>query len=547
MGTQVAEVVSPTVVGTTPPRPTSPADPLETTPLLHDPSDAAANVSTQKPPLRLSPIVLITPVALLFQLAAYLPLTTVIDAIRKIVCRWWYMTNDPDKIPADGSIPSILCSVPGVEQNFATALTITAFVEGLASLIAYSALSHIANKVGRKPAILIVIAVGICADVSILSTAIVPEALEAVALLLWLLSQSIATVTVLMFLLNTYVVDIVPAELRTAALSRISGFATLGGALSFMVGGAITTHFNDAAPVYYVALTLQCANFLYVGALIPETHQKVHAEEATHPVAEDDAPSKNVAIAALQYCRSITVAAVLPLKTLSPTRDHITGKLNLRLLWCAIHAFISGLGDGYVMPALMVYLTTKYDYSPTETGYVMTTLTLTYVVVLALIIPLLVRRFLRPLYVKATHLSTVSDSEGVSEVADEMDVHIVIASAWINVAALLLLTSMTSRGLQLACIVFYGLSAGRGPVLRSLVVSTVPPDEHASALAAIEMTVGFGMLLSPVILGPILTATISTLPQVVFYVVAGFITAASLVLLLVRDSDRYQPVHEDSE
>ena len=79
----------------------------------------------------------------------------------------------------------------------------------------------------------------------------------------------------------------------------------------------------------------------------------------------------------------------------------------------------------------------------------MTAVTVTTVVVLTFVIPLLVRRFLRPLYIERTHLSTVSDLDSVSEVADEMDVHIVIGSLFIQVAALLLVTVATSRATQL--------------------------------------------------------------------------------------------------
>lgn len=81
----------------------------------------------------------------------------------------------------------------------------------------------------------------------------------------------------------------------------------------------------------------------------------------------------------------------------------------------------------------------------------MTAVTVTTIVVLTFVIPLLVRRFLRPLYIKTTHLSTVSDSDSVSEVADEMDVHMVIGSLLVQVIALLLVTIATSRITQLGC------------------------------------------------------------------------------------------------
>ena len=130
----------------------------------------------------------------------------------------------------------------------------------------------------------------------------------------------------------------------------------------------------------------------------------------------------------------------------------------------------------------------------------MTAVTVTMVVVLTFVIPLLVRRFLRPLYIKRTHLSTLPDPDSVSEVADEMDVHIVIGSLLVEVAALLLVTVATSRVTQLGSkivrlfcaktaltssitgIILFGFSAGRGPVLRSLVVSTVPAELHCEVL-----------------------------------------------------------------
>ena len=108
-------------------------DPSETTPLFCEPSDTAKKVLPRRrlhP--RLSPVALIAPVAVLFTLATYLPATTVFDAIRKVVCRYWYLANDPKKMPPDGSLPNSLCSIPAVDQGYSTALSITAVVEGIA-------------------------------------------------------------------------------------------------------------------------------------------------------------------------------------------------------------------------------------------------------------------------------------------------------------------------------------------------------------------------------------------------------------------------------
>ena len=59
-----------------------------------------------------------------------------------------------------------------------------------------------------------VITFSVCADVSILSTDIVPDAVVGFAVLLWLLCQALAVATVFAFIMNIYVVDLVPAERR---------------------------------------------------------------------------------------------------------------------------------------------------------------------------------------------------------------------------------------------------------------------------------------------------------------------------------------------
>ena len=177
---------------------------------------------------------------------------------------------------------------------------------------------------------------------------------------------------------------------RTAALSRISGFSTVGQynilvsvtfkltnrpgiAISLSVGGAITTHFHDIGPVYIVALILQSANLLYISLLIPETLQKGQRDDDPSP-DESIAPRGNILVRPLRSCYNGIASAFIPLKTIRPTRDPRTGKFNARLLYCGVHVFIVGLGDGYVTPALIVYLTTKYDYTPQEVCILLPTL-----------------------------------------------------------------------------------------------------------------------------------------------------------------------------
>ena len=166
-----------------------------------------------------------------------------------------------------------------------------------------------------------------------------------------------------------------------------------------------------------------------------------------------------------------------PLQQLKPTYNFSTGKQNWRLVYCAIHAFIVAVADGYAVLAMILFFTTQYKYTPAEvshlcseclllnelsqTGYVLTTLNITGVFVLTAIIPWIVRH-LRPLYKQEQLLrladdNLTPDSDGdtsssnlgsvVSETSDHLDVHITIGSwiveslAYIAVATTTTLTS----------------------------------------------------------------------------------------------------------
>lgn len=55
-----------------------------------------------------------------------------------------------------------------------------------------------------------------------------------------------------------------------------------------------------------------------------------------------------------------------PLKQLKPTLHVDTGKRNWRLVFCAIHIFLANMGDSYAVVSMILFLTTRYNYTPAE-------------------------------------------------------------------------------------------------------------------------------------------------------------------------------------
>ncbi|KAJ7916133.1 MFS general substrate transporter [Mycena leptocephala] len=479
-----------------------------------------------------SPITLIIPVTMICRLAIRLPSTTTFHVIEQLLCRVWYSSTDPGRIPSDGRIPDALCALPVVQKRYATVLTVMAISDGLGSMVAYAGLSFLASRLGRKPAILSVIAVGLAANLVIIASKHVHNThIEFALLALWMVFNSLSQPLIIVFATNMYLVDLVNTEERTAALSSLWGcLSQTGSALSFTIGGAITTRSSQDLPVYYTAGTIWVALFAYIYFLVPESFPKHKRDELRRSLA-----SAALGLPPKSWLHTKVQPILEPLAQIKPIRNPDTGARNWRLVLCAIHVFFVDLGGGYSATALIVYLTSVQRYTPQETGYALTVLNLVGVTVLTAVIPYAVR-FLRPRYTRRYTASFADSSEDtiLARARDRVDVHVVFLSWCIDAAAFIALGSVTSRVAQFGAIILIGCSAGRAPVFRSLVVSSVDPLKQGQALAAIEMVAGFGKLLSPVVIGSILSATISTLPQLVFYIQAAIVVSAASVLFLVR-------------
>ncbi|KAJ7771211.1 major facilitator superfamily domain-containing protein [Mycena olivaceomarginata] len=397
-------------------------------------------------------------------------------------------------------------------------------------MVAYAGLSFIASRLGRKPAILSVIAIGLAANLVIIASKLVHAAyVEFTLLALWMVFNSLSQPLIIVFATNMYLVDLVNTEERTAALSSLWGWSTLGSALSFTIGGTITTRSGQDLPVYCVAGAIWIVLFVYICLLVPESFPKHKRDELRRSLA-----STSEGLPVESWLRSVVRPILEPLSQIKPIRNPQTGMRNWRLVLCAIHVLLADLGGGYGATALIVYLTTVQRYTPQETGYALTTLNLVGVVILTIVIPYSVR-YLRPRYTRwYSTLASSADESDLSRARDLVDIHVIFLSWSIDAAAFIILGSVTSRTAQLGVIFLIGCSAGRAPVFRSLVVSSVDPLKQGQTLAAIEMVAGFGKLLSPLVMGSILSATISTLPQLVFYFQAVIVVSAAIVLLFVR-------------
>ena len=175
---------------------------------------------------------LIIPIAIICRLAITLPSIADFRVIEMVSCRLWYWMNDPSSIPPDGHIPSALCAIPGVNEYYATIITLIVLGDGIGSefhslkdamnltdlcilaIFGFSAASFFASRMGRIPVLLGFIAISMAGQAFIMGSQFVQGWLQLSFLALWAASQILINPWTTIFILNIYIVDVVQAEDR---------------------------------------------------------------------------------------------------------------------------------------------------------------------------------------------------------------------------------------------------------------------------------------------------------------------------------------------
>ncbi|KAG2154079.1 MFS general substrate transporter [Suillus clintonianus] len=508
----------------------------ERAPLLPERQDAIEPYSRRQ----FSPLTLLIPLAVATRLTSTLPTTTLLGVIQSVICRLWLASNG--NLPSDGEISKELCAVPEVEKTYAAVISAVMIFDGLGAMIACSAISYISSRIGRKPVILGTVAISFLGYSLMVCSQYLPGWLEASLMIASLFVQTFSGIMTTTFIVNVYAVDISSPEDRTPILSAINGWATLGQTASFALGGLLTTKTNDPLIVFYISISTLGAVFVYILAFLPESFPEEKRDELRRQRLAQQNVEPSVRRNLLNRFTSAIAIAFEPLKQLAPTRN-ADGRQNWRVVYCAIHIIITMIANSYTAPALILLYTTKYGYNPAQTGTVLTTLSFSAAFTLTYMVPSLIR-ILRPIYARKVVL--LEDQQGpgddtvVAMPTDRLDIHIAFVSWVICAVAYSMAAATSTRTLHLIAVTVAGFSAGHTPIIRSLVASSVDPLKQGEVLAAIEMISSIGAFLSPLVMGSIFTATISTQPMLVFHIHAVIVIAAASLLFLIRDSDRYQ-------
>ncbi|KAJ7151679.1 hypothetical protein C8R46DRAFT_1229213 [Mycena filopes] len=331
----------------------------------------------------------------------------------------------------------------------------------------------------------------ILATLCLLGAYQLPTPFTAPLLFLWLILVSMCGTWHFDLMTAMYVVDTTSSAERSAKISVVLGWGYAAGTPGFAIGAL-------------VLLT-------YIVFILPESFDLPRRMKL-----REQWQTRNETLDPI-ICGPSLNAFLRPLALLKPHRNPTTGTWNLRLFWCAIHAFFSSIAAGYMWTAVI-------------NGYVLTTASIATGTSLIVLTPAIVKLGRR--------LYTTNDSSSEPTRNFKVDKHMAIFGWIADIIAVASLSAAQTYAHVLICVIILGASYFRLSAFRSVVVASGDALRSGEILAAIQTITSVGNTLSGVVLGSVLTATINTHPGMVFVVYSAFASVSVIALCLIQDLDR---------
>jgi len=344
------------------------------------------------------------------------------------------------------------------------------------------------------------------------------------------------------------------------------GFAVLGAAPTYWLGGYISRH-SSVFAVFWCKFITAIAIIFYVILILPESFSTENREAARREMElqRSAAPAQSHSKLVTLLRRPLdTMKSILePLKHLKSSHNPITGRRNFRLLIITISQAFTGFGADYVGSGFVILATVRFNFKSEQLGLALSAYTFAQAFWLSVPLPAILR-WGRPFYNnrwshrhptaqhsinsnfddvdQPTALGTVD-----STMASHFDVYIAIVSSLIWALATAFIGVAPTTAMITAALVLLSLGAGYEPAIKSVATASADPLHSGQVLAAMAIVGSVASLLSPIVLGAILSSTLMIFPQLVFFICSATMIFGAALLFLVRDSDRHVKTPHEEE
>ncbi|RCI09724.1 hypothetical protein L249_4118 [Ophiocordyceps polyrhachis-furcata BCC 54312] len=476
----------------------------------------------------------------LFTLAFGGTLVPKLNLVLDLVCRRYYAERSTI-LAVGGDNP--LCRSPEVQKDVATFLLVINFVTGGLSAIVAPKLGHLSDRYGRRRLLALASCGGLVGELVTVLAAKFPETIDYRWLVLGAVFDGMTgSFTAGSILSQSYTSDCTPPSRRAVSIGYIQACLFMGLACGPLLSGYFVKWTGSLLSMFYVAIGCHAFFVLFVGLVMPESLsiKRQMAARIKWQRAKEVAAARGSSLLSMVK-RSNPFA---PLQMLWPTGWGTSTRLRLNLVTLAICDAIF-LGAAFAVgPVLMLYGEFMFQWGNFETSRFISILSLTRVVVLMGILPLINYAIrVRPAARRHKQLGTAPVEKNAG--ADRLDIWILRVALFCEVVGCVGYTLSRDQELFVASGMMTALGGLGSATTQAAVTKHVPPERVGQMLGAIGMLHALSRIVFPVIFSGLYAGTVKSFPQAVFLALGGMFAFALVTTPVIKPHVHWHDVVEE--
>ncbi|KAI8377465.1 major facilitator superfamily domain-containing protein [Radiomyces spectabilis] len=431
------------------------------------------------------------------------------------------------------------CAIPEIQAIVSRAYAVMTFLTFASALLMASYYGSLSDRKGRKLVLFISALGNITPLICYIATAKYQEYFGVTLLYLApLLKGLLAGENIQMAAIQAYISDCTTRRQRTTAFGRMLASIYIGATLGPSVASILIEKTHSILAVFYLAVFVHFLFGIYT-AVIPESNEPLYRPSETKIQAAPSPFWKR-----LNVFSALTILSRTEIRHLTPCALPILG--TIQFLMTAV-----------AMPPTLLYAMLKFDWTAVEGGVYVSIASFSRLIMMAAVLPAIALLFHKKsmrsrrestksnLSSSSTGSSPSSSSSSSSLLVsppNEEDVeHNMLLDTWmirVGVATetlALLLFGLATNGTSFTLIVvLQSLSLLGQPSLRSLLTSLVKPSEVGQVLGASAVIESIGMIFCQVVINTLYSASVSTMPNLVFFFCASIAGIACILAFLIH-------------
>ena len=455
-----------------------------------------------------------------------------LNLIVDLICRE-YFTDRSLHDPNFHIMPVMLgdenkqCRVPEVQALVSKFTLYGGLIQGILSAMVSPKLGALSDRYGRLPMISYTILGVLINEIVVICVAMYPDVISVNWILAGYMFDGLAgTFIAAMTISYAYASDCTPPEERNVAFGYYHGALFGGIALGPILAGYIVKRTGKILTVFYIALALHTAFFLFIVLVVPESltkERQLRARETKkHLIGHGEQASQNWSSYTIKLLKGGNLLA--PLTILWPTGEGTNPSVRRNLaLIAAVDTTMFGVAMG-AMTVTVLYSGYMFNWGTFQTSIFVSIVNICRVITLLVLLPSITR------VLRGPRSKTVTRNSG----SDNIDLGIIRAAIFFDTLGYVGYAVVRTGPLFILCGAAAAVGGMGSPTLQAAITKHVPPDRIGQVLGAMGLLHAAARVIAPTIFNLIYASTVGKFSQTVFVCLAATFGVAFVMSWFIR-------------